>query len=492
MDLDDVVFHGGGGDDVGLYGEDGRLPGAFDGSIQAPSSPPLLPLPFMPSPPAHVMQTDELGAFGRSEPHSPASLYLEKEVISPPLGQCDLRTSPQEQRAISPPLSSPPLFVNAKVLPAPSSPATLVPAPIEPSRPRARSFTSERNFAPALIPPPPSFPLAGPILPPSSPPARPASPPPPNALQAFEALLPSPDLLPPPSPHRNNISLPPPPVAPAPLPPHLGGPPLHHARLLGTKSARAHSSLLADKLGAADRGGFAEFIPKRHSPLASPGLKGEDSEDEEETRTEVGLGHDGQNAEELARALTDAGATEMDRGKVGGGGRALSPIGDPEHLEHEPGVPVEEEEERDSWGWGGITLGEEDEDAKGLDGGEDGDLGNGLRRADRARSVSPPPVVGQPSALGFMDVDGPTAAGQVLEREGGEEGSGEVISIDEESLSALERIFVCAKSSEPNERSGFFFFSRGRGMGEWEGADWILWGVVVTGRGSRIAWRIGS
>lgn len=58
--------------------------------------------------------------------------------------------------------------------------------------------------------------------------------------------------------------------------------------------------------------------------------------------------------------------------------------------------------------------------------------------------------------LGFMDVDAPSSLGletsEALFEEAESADEGEAIAIDEESLSALERIFICAKSEVAEER----------------------------------------
>ncbi|KAK4704996.1 serine/threonine-protein phosphatase 4 regulatory subunit 1, partial [Phenoliferia sp. Uapishka_3] len=521
-----------------MYGADGQLPGAFgdlnNGLKISPMSPPLLPLPLPPlSPPSSLLRPeDQLATFGRDSPHSPVSLYLGRDPPTVPLGQCDLRNSPQEQRATSPP-PSPPLFSQSKVLPPPAATPVCSPSPTTPgsavvTRARARSFTSDRNFAPAPSPPSPpdiQLPSTDSVLPPlvlpplanlSSPPQSPPTIP--LSLHYTSDFSDS-DFVAPPSPHHSTISLPPPPVAPAPLPAHLGGPVLHHPRHLGSKLARAHSTTLAEKI-AAEPG--SKFVPKRHSPLASPALAtaGDDEEerrmDSESEEEKVGI--DGSDAEEVARALEDAGTTEMDLGVVqrtlgegidAGVSRALSPLGQPEH--HEISRAEEAEDETtpppgtgQEWGWG-ISLGESSTSAapfaddKGSESSSplcrsnvdapngDADLGSLPPREERARSVSPPPVItlvdpvvdpverrSQFGALGFMDVDGSesalglhTGSNAVTERTLGEvpshghgghghepsEDGGEVISIDEESLSSLERIFVCAKSSAAEERA---------------------------------------
>lgn len=357
-----------------MYGDDGRLPGAFEPRPGGASSPPLLPL-----------RSPSDGAFGRGSPLSPASLYLEKEAGGPTaFGQCDLRLSPQEQRATSPP-PSPPLFYAAKVLPPPSSssaPAAAAgSAPTGGARARSKSFTSVRNFAPATNgSPPPVPPLQAELHPPQLelPPLVSTAPPFPPATATDE-------LLPPASPHQSTIALPPPPIAPAPLPAHLGGPPLHHPRQLGSKLARAHSSALADKLAGAPG---SEFVPKRHSPLASPALEADLKEAQEDSP----LGHES--------SPEDEGFQDGEQRRE----RSASP------------PPPQ------------ITLVDPVEHVE--------------RRASHF------------GALGFMDVDAPTAAsGEVPSHEPAGSEDGEVISIDEESLSSLERIFVCAKSSAAEERA---------------------------------------
>lgn len=426
------------------------------------------------------------GSFGQVSPPSPALQYLEKDDASI-IGHLDQRASPTETHSTSPP-PSPPLFPT--------------PASTGPNRPRSRSFTSERNFAPIQ---------PNPFIVPGSGPTPTILPPPPSAI---DGILPPADILPPPSPHHSTISLPPPLVAPAPLPPHLGGPPLHHVQV----KAKHRPS----KLSSAS----AEHIPRVHSPLTSPGinsdsitepgLDGEDgagdqvvpsetsearSEEEEIQTMDAELSSERGAVE---RELSEAESTQMDLGASPTPLEDLLPsCGPPEHFEvstygsaytgslshtevlsnlphtsnaqfvdAEEGLPVTSD---DSAFIAAVSRGPDGQYSHHIIDSTPSNLA--LTRSERERSVSPPPVQIEASnassfgALGFMDVDelksskessglgldtgispGATAGGTSMMQSLSDRTNQDEGSIDEESLSVLERIFICAKSENGEQR----------------------------------------
>lgn len=298
LDLTETVWPGistgDGGTDlprVEAFQPDERMPGAFDTAQSLSLSPPL---------PAVLLDVPRTrrraGSFTNAEEgeDSPSALYLaaSEEPLSP-FGQCDIRDRPAP---LSTSPSSPPLF------------PTPAPVPVIVTRPRGKSFTSDRNFAPTLLPVPL---LPSPLSLSTSPPAEPL---------ATAPLAPEDDLQPPPSPHRSGLALPPPLVAPAPLPPHLGGPPLATSRVHTGRTARLNASnaLLAKT------GGVGEFLPKKHSPLASPRVPDERETYElyPEAGQDVGLYRaedEGMVAEREVRPsveeeLEEAERTDMDLG----------------------------------------------------------------------------------------------------------------------------------------------------------------------------------
>ncbi|ORY55154.1 armadillo-type protein [Leucosporidium creatinivorum] len=274
-----------------------------------------------------------------------------------------MRTTPEEQHRVSPPLEASLFSSGAGAVPAFSSPSSspttsaassgfqsgiaLGFAPLghhgstsSPLRstplpafdhsphhsPSSPSSTSPHPVSPPLPVVDPCFPdTSFPDLPPASTSSPLASP----TSLATSSPIPAPpiDLLPPPSPHRTPISLPPPLVAPAPLPPHLGGPPLHNAAPVRHKPSR---SKLAAAAAAAAAGGISgsDHAPKKHSPLASPALNGDGEEDEEEKSLGAGMEEKEEESEEtqesaekqeeqqetVEQALEDAESTEMDLG----------------------------------------------------------------------------------------------------------------------------------------------------------------------------------
>ncbi|GAA6005324.1 hypothetical protein JCM11491_002658 [Sporobolomyces phaffii] len=402
-----------------------------------------------------------------------------------------------------------------------------------------------------------------------------------------------PDSVPPASPHQKPISLPPPFNAPTPLPPHLTGAPTSRSRSRSRSRerekekarSRSRSGSREREEAAEDRGdrprspvaalGTAgmrltglEFVPKVHSPLASPpatepneNTKMSDAEDD--ARRDESDGDEDQETPEPGSAAADDASSSVagppslpppvpppsdDPAVTSALGlpllsipTATSPVGTPEHLEESPtsrssyfalapgaalarsppplpdhlaslpSIPVLER--APSWE---DELDEDDFDYVDHDG--TGEIG--FSSAERRKSsgtkaeeerVSLLQALGlsktqaerdeerelseraaekrllemetrererlelmqeeererqrEFKSLGFMDIDleaqgPPDEAEHELDPGFGEAGDlsvgdlgSDTITIDEESLSALERIFVCAKSEAVEERA---------------------------------------
>lgn len=485
---DDVRFRGGVGE-----GLNSRENGGFGESFEHVSmgSPPLLPVTFGDTLPIPIpIGRPRRGSFGATNsPPSPALQYLEEED----------KKATQERRTTSPP---PPtsLFSFPATSASPPTPSNIPPVAQDVvGRSRSRSFTTERNFAPNPSPLPthsstsavPTFGLVA--SPPTSPPLIPSDS---HTNFSTDALHPpsSHDVPSPSSPHHATISLPPPIAAPAPLPPHLGGPPLHYSgsgspRFNGSKSARAaaSNSALAMKFASMGPSG-SEHVPKFPSPLALPVFSKAD-EGMEGMSPEVE--HEGDNV------LPEENG--MDLGAPLTRVRSSSPCGPPVHQEvasHLTSTSPPQSEWNDKRPLSAplppphrSPSFRTDDDvidegfacsspprSSFLDSVDDlatssydiTEIASTLRfdpaRTVREGSVSPPPTldpivpnVSNFGGLGFMDVDVPSGLG--LDTPGFPlAGTTQVfpdredIDIDEDSLSALERIFLCARSELMNER----------------------------------------
>ena len=494
------------GEGVGMCHADERMPGAFERSL----SPPLFPVAVLEPPPTTRRRAGNIIKSPLEESESPSSRYLAAEEESLPTFAPHLM---RDRPPGSP--SSPPLFPPPSVMP---------PHSLAPNRARARSFTSDRNFAPLPLPPPMTY---------LSPVTTTLPPPIPSLLCVTAALdsnvtpIPS-DLLlddhpAPSSPHRVALALPPPIPAPAPLPPHLGGPSLATNRHTGRTGRAVAAHTFALKLGTIPG---MEHTPKNHSPLASPSVR-DDSADEMDFPT--GEKADEQGMPSVEEELLAVERTDMDLAT-----RAIdvsptfdtSPFGSPNNQQLEsylalhseltlalsprrsqaplplpPPLPPtsgwDSDEEGDDLSTIDGFLAQVDQDfaagASSVDGayppGVVGDLDQPLPgevidlaafQALRERSLSPPPhlvhnvesILDEKSELGsfeYMQVDGGSALG--LESTGGgpilparedereEPESVEMVRemdtssvVAEEALSALERIFLCAKSERPEER----------------------------------------
>ncbi|KAK4048915.1 hypothetical protein OIV83_004471 [Microbotryomycetes sp. JL201] len=311
-ELQSVLHHGGGMDES----ISSSTPFDRGGAV----SPPLLPLP-----PPSTAGRSRSGSFGRasaasSSPSSLAAMYAEQdEPVS--VGQVDLRRTPEEQHRSSPP-PEPSLFSDALAIsvasasqevglssPTPPSPvwspvarvsprATSTPLP-EVSASTASTPGSEDGSTPAPVSVSPS------LIP------LPATP---SDLDL--------DLVPPPSPVGRTISLPPPIVAPAPLPPHLGGPPLHSHHgpqaQVRRKNSRSKMAGQASATSATPPLHGTEHTPKKHSPLASPAISpdgGGEEEDEEKDLDKMEIAGTGQEQplENLDHNKLDETAHEAQR-----------------------------------------------------------------------------------------------------------------------------------------------------------------------------------
>ena len=282
------------------------------------------------------------------------------------------------------------------------------------------------------------------------------------------------------------------------------GPPLHHVRLGGSKLARAQasSSALASKLAAVVG---TEHVPKRHSPLASPSITGEpDDREGEDLRLEEAEGtleiiRDERG--QVEKELSEAEGTGMDLGLLLEASRPLSPCGSPEHQEVSTYLSLHQDSSSlfstgIPWNDGspaplaGPSSSQPIPSPQILDfdegfassspprhspafqavvsHGPEGDtlfaaseITVDAERTDLVASGAPQVPLAEPCAallvgsdyraLGFMDVDGPSALGLETGVAPGVENEQE-LAIDEESLSSLERIFVCAKSETTEER----------------------------------------
>lgn len=477
---------------------DERMPGAFEESPKSPALPPV----FLETPTNQGRR--RAGSFTRSEEaDSPSSLYLAEENVSP-FGQCDIRDGPFVPTSPA----SPPLFPTP--LPIISSTVT--------TRPRSRSFTSDRNFSPILLNDP-SMNVSPPPIPLISPPSP-----------AFEEFSPTMELLstnsssteelgifppPPPSPHRNSIALPPPAPAVAILPPHLGGPALPR---VGGRTARAMASNLAlsQKLSSGNGVVGMEHLPKKHSPLAEAvvrDMKGRaDFEEEKGLEEERGSVEDELLEAEsclmnLIPATTNPSLTTTTNREsyspTAATNHLVSPYGSPDAVQLEAyltlhseltlalsprrgeveilAVPKSgwDEDEGDDLVLESSTEHEMEmeaekeseviEEASGLllsstelSHFESSEERKELNNLMESFGESNQNFIGNGNSnFGFMELDSPsvgfTATSTTMNREIVSVGmvrSTEVadVSIEEEKLSPLERIFICAKSEHSEER----------------------------------------
>ncbi|KDE03630.1 hypothetical protein MVLG_05880 [Microbotryum lychnidis-dioicae p1A1 Lamole] len=467
-------------------------------------SPPLLPLPAIPGEPMPVARP-RAGSFSRDlavSPASPASRFLETRP-SALVGHCDERVTPEEQHRRSPPPESP-LFLprSPPIIPISASSLTSALHGLPPHSAAAVGSVFDSDPPTRLTT---TTTVGFDVTSPAGTPAALSPPPPPSvsASTSLDSTLVSDDLPPPPSPHHQTIALPPPQVAPAPLPSHLGGPLLQGQHAPRRKVRGSKLGLVAS----------ADHIPKRHSPLVVDAVA---TNSEESPPTAEAIGRhsgeddgeeDGQEKEEVKPASSVVQTTERrdvaETNRVApermakiamsdDDSRSFSPLGQPQHLEdassetayqtleqhlaRTPSPPKScwdlDEPEEDEFDEGFASSSPPREGiAPGLDlgGGIDnaGDLAL-ARMGRQERALAGPemniPLSNGVGALGFMDVDqfqqqqqriqyelGVAAGHGISALEGGHD-SQEVCAIDEETLSALERIFVCAKSDATEER----------------------------------------
>ncbi|KAK4053327.1 hypothetical protein OIO90_003939 [Microbotryomycetes sp. JL221] len=322
-------------------------PSAPFGQRSGAVSPPLLPLP----PPASTTGRSRSGSVGRSpsaasnavsSPSSLAAMYAEQEEPSVPLGQVDLRRTPEEQHRSSPP-PEPSLFSDAitgssLAYSSPSS-APSITSPIAPQlspRTTAIPLTEAASMAASLSPPTSTAPTALSSHDPFNVPDVSISAHIPSLTSAASIPSASPtsnsdfdlDLVPPPSPVGRTISLPLPIVAPAPLPPHLGGPALHHGQQSQLRRKSSRSKLSSSTTASSNDSNFSghhtivhgtEHAPKRHSPLASPAMSpgGGGEEDDEDKDLEPRDENDGTKDGAVTAAMVSSDShqeTSSERG----------------------------------------------------------------------------------------------------------------------------------------------------------------------------------
>ncbi|KAM0787240.1 hypothetical protein ACM66B_006477 [Microbotryomycetes sp. NB124-2] len=478
-------------------------------------SPPLLPLP----PP--TAGRPRSGSVGRSSaavssPSSLAAMYAEQDEPIP-VGQVDLRTTPEEQHRSSPP-PEPSLFSDAVAVSAlatsqslglSTSPSAAARSPLAKLSPRATAVPlAESSASPA-----------GSLTVTASPPAAVSLSPSLVPLSAQPADLDF-DLVPPPSPVGRTISLPPPIVAPAPLPPHLGGPPLHsqHGPQAQVRRKTSRSKLVAHAQAAASTASShvhgTEHAPKKHSPLASPAISPDGGGEEDDEEKE--LDHTMQSEEQPDHAQSNEHAVEIASAQA----RSESAPTEGLHLEQvqeavQPTATQAQQqhafaEAQQESEWDMDAVGEEiDEgfatvspayDIQAQLHSDDLSLTRTVSRALSPQSTEqglpstiapsslelpdhnrPPPLVLSldnlpPRSGSFSSMDIDSAVGSALEgaRMNGDAGDqsmfgfegafGEsattmssashgIVALDDGTLSMLERIFLCAKSESTDERA---------------------------------------
>lgn len=187
-------------------------------------------------------------------------------------------------------------------------------------------------------------------------------------------------------------------------------------------------------------------MPKKHSPLASPSVSSNENSDSDESEGEE---DEGDEEEEM----------ELDE-------TSLSPCGPPEHQEiasylslmTQDDLPLrakyQELDDPSTASFDAVVSNGPEKDRA-----EEGIGGTNLIVSEEEPASILILVDSNESdlgGLGFMDVDAPSSLGLENPEEAFEEAEsadeGEAIAIDEESLSALERIFICAKSEVAEER----------------------------------------
>lgn len=484
------------------------LPGAFERC----NSPPL-PAVHLDAPVGR-RRAGSFSASPQDELDSPSSRYLATE-------DSNLTSLFGSHSSSTNGASSPPLLTNL---------VPMLPAAV-PNRSRSRSFTSDRNFAP--IPPSLSRSPQLPLLHQESPEApifiSMRSPSPTHApVDTLATSIPGDllfdDLPAPSSPHGAGLALPPPLIAPAPLPPHLGGPQLSTTRHGSGRTARAIAShALAAKTSVV---AGSEHVPKRHSPLASPSIQDE--------REEMDFGHhhhvEPDAESDISLELFDAEHTDLHSPTSQSPHLRISHPSPPKYDVESPyGSPDDQQLESYLALHSELTLAlsprrgepalpptsgwdadeDDGDDLSTIDGflaevdsrfvvprmapldsrlydlpvGDAGDVpqpGELLDLASynalHARSLSPPPhldgalvsedATSARDSLGLMEVDSPSSLG--LEKESlmpsvallHDASSVDMVReselsvpVPEEGLSALERIFICAKSDQLEERS---------------------------------------